>query len=266
MSLEENIQFLAEQRRMCEGVFSNSQRIIGLRKRKLQAIGGEMNGLRTRIRALRQTLVADGRLPSIAAIQNRLQLEDSCRKIERTLERIQDIVEEFETLADLWRQVQEELGKLPADDTTDDDKVRIDQWSHHLREQLDVYDFRSLPPSTISISTDTYRPEREGFDVTPSISASDLIRTIWAYLTGMLELAREAKTNHPGLIVFDEPRQQSTKEVSFRQLLRRASSALEYGQQVIFFTSEATDNLRNYLEGLPHVLTKCEGRMIQKLS
>jgi hypothetical protein len=40
-------------------------------------------------------------------------------------------------------------------------------------------------------------------------------------------------TNHPGLLVFDEPKQQSAKDVSFAELLRRASTSLGHRQQVI---------------------------------
>lgn len=41
--------------------------------------------------------------------------------------------------------------------------------------------------------------------------------------------------------MFDEPRQQSANKVSFGELMRRASSAGEAGQQVIIFTSEDRD-------------------------
>jgi hypothetical protein len=281
MSLDENIQFLSEQRRTFEGMLTNSRRIMELRERRMGAIREEINQLHDRIRALRQTLVADGRLPSIAAIENRMRLEESIRRISKALERIQEILEEFDNLAFLWLKVQEELGRLPSDDTTEDDKAKIGQWSAKLTEQLGAYGFRSLPANSIDISRDTYRPEHEGFDVTidatrnasvissvdvtNSISASDLIRMIWAYLHGMLELSRETKTNHPGLMVFDEPRQQSMKEVSFRELLRRASMADRNRQQVVLFTSENLDNLCSYLADLPHTLTECEGRMIRKL-
>lgn len=250
---------------MYEGVLANSQRIITLREQRLRAIKGELVGLRSRSRALRQTLVADGRLPSIAAIEMRIRLEQSVHEIESAIEAVGGILEELETLSDLWQRVLAELASLPSDDATDDDKVKLKKWSESLREQLVDYDFQSLPEKSISVSTDSYRPEHEGFDLATSISASDLIRTIWSYLHGMVELSRDASTNHPGLIVFDEPKQQSAKEISFQQLLRRVSSASHYSQQVVFFTSEKVERLRSYLQGIPHTLREFEGRIIQKL-
>jgi len=141
----------------------------------------------------------------------------------------------------------------------------------------------------VNVSYDTYRPEHEGFDIQTdvnsktstvtaagdtspittqlqnSISASDLIRTIWAYLTGMLEMGRSGNTNHPGFILFDEPRQQSTRDVSFVELLRRAATSNSFGQQVIFFTSENLERLKGHLTGLPRSLVAIEGRVIKRL-
>jgi predicted nuclease with TOPRIM domain len=265
MSIDENIHFLAEQRRMYEGVLANSQRIVALRERKLRALRSEINDLRSQARSLRQTLVADGRLPSIAAIQTRIRLEAAVREMEDALEGFRGILNELETLSALWRDVQERLEALPSDDVTDADKEKLRKWTSNLRSELVEYDFQSLSPNAIQISVDSYRPEHEGFDLATSISASDLIRTIWSSLLGMAELAREMPTNHPGLVVFDEPKQQSAKEVSFQMLLRRASSAADYSQQVVFFTSEKPDNLRGYLDGVPHTLTEFEGHIIQKL-
>ena len=63
----------------------------------------------------------------------------------------------------------------------------------------------------------------------------------------MLEVARDVATNHPGMLLLDEPRQQSSSDVSFVQLLRRVSSASTFGQQVILFTSEERERLDRHL-------------------
>jgi hypothetical protein len=81
----------------------------------------------------------------------------------------------------------------------------------------------------------------------------------------MLELSREVTTHHPGLLVFDEPRQQSANRVSFGELMRRASSADTAKQQVVFFTSEDRENLHGCLEGIPHTYREFQGRILKKL-
>ena len=168
-------------------------------------------------------------------------------------------------MAERWRSLQGAMQGLPKDDVTESDKQKISAWTQSLRDQLTQYGFGSFHVNQALISSDTYRPEHEGFDLQTSISASDLIRTIWSYLNGLLELSRTEKTNHPGCIIFDEPRQQSTRDVSFGELLRRASAAGQYGQQVIFFTSENQERLKTHLSGLSHTFTPIEGRVLKKL-
>jgi len=156
------------------------------------------------------------------------------------------------------------LEKLPKDDLSAVDHQKLKLWDTSIRQQLKEYGFRSLSSSEIELSPFTYRPELEGFELQTTISASDLIRTIWAYQSGLLEVAREALTNHPGMLVFDEPRQQSTRDVSFAALLNRASNASKYGQQVVFFTSEEKKRLREHLRNLDHSLHEVDGRVIKK--
>jgi hypothetical protein len=264
MSLDENIEFLEEQKKTFGAVLSNARRIVQTRERQIRAIRDELFSRRERVRALKQTLISDGRVPSIAAIQNRIQLETRIKTDRESLSRFKAIVVGFSELAAKWNAVHQEISALPPDDLTDADTEKIEGWTKLLRTQLRQYAFKSLPIEQITISSDTYRPEHEGFELQTSISASDLIRTIWSYLHGMLELSRNVATNHPGLILFDEPRQQSTREVSFGQLLKRASSASRWRQQVIFFTSENRDTLQAQLAGLDHTFTPVPGRFIVK--
>jgi ABC-type ATPase involved in cell division len=98
----------------------------------------------------------------------------------------------------------------------------------------------------------SYKPTREGFDVLHDVSASDNIRVIAAYLTALLELAREFKTNHPGLLILDEPRQQNMKWGHFAKILERLAAAGRHGQQVIVATS---DQHQRFAELAPELLS-----------
>ena len=174
-------------------------------------------------------------------------------------------------MSERWRSLQEQIQSLPLDDVTESDRSKLGGWTRSVRDQLTQYGFGSFHVDQILISPDTYRPEHQGFDVETSfslqtsMSASDLIRTIWSYLNGLLELSRTEDTNHPGCIIFDEPKQQSTRDLSFRELLRRASGAGQFGQQVIFFTSESRERLEGHLSGLPHKFEMFDGRVLKKL-
>src|SRR5258706_2027208 len=123
------------------------------------------------------------------------------------------------------------IGLSPADEA----KLRLLQDS--FVDQLGEYNFTSFLIDRIAISHETYRPSRDGYDIGLT-SASDTIRIIWAYLLGMLEVSRSAQTNHLGLLIFDEPRQQGAQAMSFDALLKRAAEAVSVGQHGMFTTSE----------------------------
>ncbi len=270
MTLDESIEFLVEQRRIYEVVYTNSKRAVEARGLQIRGLRESLSNLRERVRSLRRTLVSDGRLPSMAAIQSRVVLEAEIKNDEEVVQKFEKILGPFSELSDRWRLIKEEISRLPKEDMTASDKEKISAWTKILRSELQQFGFLSVPPDSVSISNDLYRPEHEGYDVVTSlqtsISASDLIRTIWSYLFGLLELSREIKTNHPGCIIFDEPRQQSTKDMSFSELLKRTSTAGQYGQQVIFFTSENFERLGKHLKGVPHTMKKFEGRVLKRIS
>jgi len=280
MSIDENLQFLSEQKRTFELVFQNATRVADARAAQVRSLNQDLSSLRERVRSLKQTLVSDARLPSVAAIRNRMELENAIRRDDLLLARFTKIIESFGELSAEWFRCQGELEALPKEDTTEDDRQKIRAWTKLIQEQLAQYGFRSFSTTQVNVSNDSYRPEHQGFELQTdvsgaeqttsqlqnSISASDLIRTIWAYLNGMLEMARTGGTNHPGCILFDEPRQQSTRDVSFLELLRRASDAHKYDQQVIFFTSENLERLKGHLSGLPHSLIPIEGRVIKSVT
>lgn len=265
MTLDENIDFLQEQSRTFRGVLEQSKRVVAARQQQVQAARLDVAKARERIQYLRRTLISSGNSPSIAAVYERVELERDLKQNIHFDRAFQDISAMFASLSDEWQSVQTEITNLPKDDLSPTDHSKLESWGGAIQKQLEDYGFRSFPITEVTLSPLTYRPEIEGFEMQTTISASDLIRTIWAYQYGMLEVARTAATHHPGLLVFDEPRQQSTHDVSFLQLLKRVSQSAEFGQQVILFTSEDKTRLRNHLDSLEHQLEEIDGRVIQKL-
>jgi len=115
-----------------------------------------------------------------------------------------------------------------------------------------------------AISPETYQPSLEGIDLGFDVSASDWIRIIWAYLLGLMEVSRGHETNHPKILVFDEPGQQSTDPVSLDQLLKRAERSREFDEQVILATSEPTELLEPMLAGLDLHYVRVEGKLLKR--
>ncbi len=265
MSIDENIVFLDEQKSTFQTVAKNIGMVVLARESQITGLREVIARYRSHIRALKQTLVSDERLPSKAVIQTQIEIQQQVQRMEIALEEFDTALSEFEGLASQWKHVQSEICKLPANDTTDEDRQKLLEWNANLVEQLHQYEFKSVPSADITISVDTYKPVYQGFDLQYNVSASDLIRIIWSYLTAILELGRTRSINHPGLLIFDEPKQQSTKDISFAELLKRVSNASNFNQQVIFATSKDRSTLKNMLMDVNHKFIEFDGRILRKI-
>ncbi|MEM1330033.1 MAG: hypothetical protein AAGG07_05690 [Planctomycetota bacterium] len=241
MSIEENIDYLREQRRLAERAKSETERTK-------RAIGIEMDGvrnnvadLRKQVRSLQQSLVSDGRAPSAAAIREQMLLADRLEQVQAAVEEYQQLDASLTSLADRWRTIKARQRAIGDRSTSTSDRSKFHAIDSSLREQLTAYGFRSIPVGEIAISQDLLRPVHEGMDIaldlTEDASASDMIRIIWAYLVSLLEMSTQHGTNHQRLLVLDEPKQQGARGDSFLALLSKVAS-LGSDVQVVIATSE----------------------------
>ena len=67
-------------------------------------------------------------------------------------------------------------------------------------------------------------------------SASDGIRTIWAYTLALLQVSIEKDGNHPGVIIFDEPAQQSIVSEDMKSFIRSVVEVTANGQIIMAIT------------------------------
>jgi hypothetical protein len=174
------------------------------------------------------------------------------------LERLKPVIEEAARAREL-------LLALAKERLDSEDEEKLAALERSVVSQLRDYGFLSFSVDAIGISRDDYLPTREGFDLGFVTSASDAIRIVWSYLLGLLEVAREYPTNHPGLPMFDEPRQQAADAVSFQALLRRAAEVNRARQQVLFATSELAELLEQFLAGFDYTQTAFEGMALERM-
>ena len=264
MSIDENITFINSQKFTFTRMRINTVRVLDAKEKQLISMRAETDEVRARIRALKQTLISDGRTPSTAAIYERILVEERIRLAEKIEEDFDLHLDRFSDLASEWKSIQERKSELPKKGLSQSDKDKLNRLQRSFIEQVKQYGLSSVKPDSLEISEDNYKPTLEGFNLGFDLSASDNIRTIWAYLQGLLELSRDVETNHLGLLILDEPRQQETAEFSFAEFLKRASGAARFRQQVIFATSETEANLREILIGVPHTCHRFAGKIIKR--
>jgi hypothetical protein len=262
MSLDDNLAFLGSQVATFEGIKREATRRADAVDQQVAAVRNRVSDVQASIRAERDTLVSASESPSVADVRQQLVVQDRLATLRSMEVDFIGLLEDVAELAELGAAVRRELEQLPPGGLDAEDEARLADLQRSLREQLSKYNFRSFPVEFVEVSRETYHPTREGFDLGFALSASDSIRMVWAYLLGLLEVSRVWATNHPGLLIFDEPRQQSADRESFEALLRRASESREHEEQVIFATSQPSASLQQMLEGAPYILTEVEGMLL----
>ncbi|MEN3538697.1 AAA family ATPase [Microbispora sp. ZYX-F-249] len=260
MSPEENIRFIEQELRTFRAIRDDLYRLIDVQETKLDRLRSQSSEIRRRIRALKDSLTSANSQPSVAAITEKLRLSERIETLTKIRDDIADTTAELRSRAAAWATNRESLRALVNRPRSSSDTEKVDFLEASLVDQLRRYHFHSLPPQSIEVSRETYRPTHEGFDLGFDLSASDMIRVIWAYLLAFLEASMRYNTNHARLLVFDEPRQQETNRLSFAALLNRAATDGASGAQIIFATSEEELDLRAMLKGLPHSLVSVPPR------
>jgi hypothetical protein len=208
-------------------------------------------------------LVAASATPSAAAIQRRVELQARVDSLAKASAAFSKLLESLVTVREEFRGVKAEEASLPPQGLPPRDQARLQAVTESIVEQLTDYDFSTFRPSDIEVSEDTYRPIREGFEIGFELSASDAIRLKWAYQLALLEVSCGLDdARHPGLLVFDEPRQQETARLSFHKLIARASQVPK-DLQVIFTTSEHKPTLFEAIADLDLHLIDLPGYLLQ---
>jgi len=266
MTVDQNVSFYEEQIQLFTAVHSNAIRSIETAEKNLRAQRAEVTRLRERISDIRETLVSASSSPSIEAISERIRLQDRIGRVETQLQVFEEHMAELAQLSSEWLDVQERQKKLPKGALSERDQKKLSTWQDSFQQQLMQYKMGSLDINEVKISLDTYEPEAEKLNLKADVSASDLIRLHWAYLLGLMEVGTQPTGNHPGLLIFDEPQQQSVEENAFREMLRHALG--EKNCQIIITPSHERRSITAYFEkiGVEHVAEFGNDRILQKLS
>jgi hypothetical protein len=272
MSIDESINFLNGQKQTIKYAKENNNKVIELKKHELNQVRNKIKKLQQAVRDMKQTLTSDERIPSVYEMKERIRLEEDIKHYEETDELIHEVVEDMYELGESYEAIVNKLNDLPDNLISRNDYSKLKSLEKIFKKHAKDYGLKSVKPETLSISTDTYKPIHDGFelsfDLQFDLSASDLIRMIWAYVISLLELSKDFDLNHLGLLVLDEPRQQSTAIGSLREFLKDASKSIKSNQQVIFATSEEEEPLKELLtEGdIDHHYIGISGKILSKVN
>lgn len=270
MDIEANILHLKEQKKMLEFTLSNHQVCKEQLEEKKHRLAIDMLTLRRLAQALRSDLYTTTDADSSEAIM--LKKIEISRKMEN-LRKLQETYELFlmdlEDLSNRWKLYLESKAKLPKHDKSDADIEKIRLLKAKFIENLKLYNYSSLSDfGAVDISEESLLPTIDGFDMKFDSSASDGIRVIWAFTMAILQVSLDKNGNHPGIIIFDEPAQQSIVPQDMENFVKSVVSLREKCQVIMAITlnSQELVGIVNNLEKNTYEKINISGKAFKLLS
>ena len=172
-------------------------------------------------------------------IRKKIELERKIEDINNFLEKANDFEEKLKNIQLNWQTINESYSLLKKKLGDSSNSKTIIELEELMQKNLNLFGFSTSEIDKITISRNTLRPEQNGYDIIAETSASDYIRTIWAFTLALLELATDKKLSikHGGFVIFDEPRQHEARTQSLDDLIKYTSQIFENTGQAIFTTS-----------------------------
>ncbi len=253
MDVEASRTLLGQELETMENLLAGAVRAAETHRAVRNAYEAQAADLRGQVRSLKADLVTPDIVPSVADIQRQVSEENRLADLQRMqAQTVEDIAQ--------WQSTRQRLAELLTQaialgpiELTESDRARVHLWEGALREMLADFGFESVPAAEISLD-DSMKPTLEGYDLGFQGSASDGVRMRWAYMLSLMETALNGSSNHPGLLMLDEPGQQGVEKSSLAALFRELLRATGRPTQVIVTTSESGASLNDWLGGSDYQL------------
>lgn len=211
MGIDENIKHLEAQRDMLKFALISHENHKEELEKEIQSSEARLFTLRRLAQTIRNDLYSINEEYSEAIVYKKITIEKQIESLNKLQQLQHDSIEKLVELSKRWEKYLEDKRALPKNRFTDEDKDKIDLLRDVFINNLRKYGYKSiLDLEDISISEESYLPLFEGFDMKFDSSASDNIRVIWAFTMALLQVSILKGGNHPTVLIFDEPDQQST--------------------------------------------------------
>jgi len=274
MQISDNINFLSSQYKMLEAFISSQRSKIQEKDNILAEYNNRLGEIRQEIRNIKRDLVSDERLPSEELIERKINTKRLVNFYVEYLERIESLKKRLLLLSKEWEKLKQKEVDLSGDFFSVLDREKIQLLQDVFLKLLTAFNYQSKDKNAIKISTDRYLPVIEvrlpnekpkSYDIRFDSSGSDHIRCMWAYYVALLETSMRLGGNHPKLLIFDEPQQQSASTTDFKAFLKELS--INEGAQSIVFASfqNSIKDFEEATEGLKFNKIESNGRFVQKI-
>ena len=218
---------------------------LNSRKNTCDALQKERKDYESRLLTLRrlaQTLRSDlftttDTEASEAIILKKIEISKQIEQLTDVQDTFHSFLDNLSDLSEKWNDYLEQKSRLPKKGISEMDMSKIALLKSHFIDNLRRYHYSSLSSfDGIEISEESLLPTIDGFDMKFDSSASDGIRTIWAFTLALLQVSIEKDGNHPGVIIFDEPAQQSIVSEDMNSFIQSVSEVSSQSQIIMAIT------------------------------
>lgn len=257
MGIDENIKHLEAQRDMLKFVLISHENHKEELEKEIQSSEARLFTLRRLAQTIRNDLYSINEEYSEAIVYKKITIEKQIESLNKLQQLQHDSIEKLVELSKRWEKYLEDKRALPKNRFTDEDKDKIALLRDVFINNLRKYGYKSiLDLEDISISEESYLPLFEGFDMKFDSSASDNIRVIWAFTMALLQVSILKGGNHPTVLIFDEPDQQSTIISDMKSFFENILELTDRCQVVMGITLKDRDT-KQVIDKLPKGKFKC---------
>ena len=210
MSIEDNIKHLESQKDMLDFALSAHRKNKDTINENIQSISGRLFTLRRLAKAIRSDLFSVDEDVSETIVLKRIQIENKIDSLKKLMGFVDSKLSEIKELSAEWKIYLQDKEKIPKLKFSNDDLNKLNTLESYFKSNLKAFGYKSVSNfNSIQISHENYLPISEGFDMKFDSSASDGIRSIWAFIIALMQTSIATKGNHPCILLFDEPAQHS---------------------------------------------------------
>ena len=242
MSVDENKKYLEGQKKVLKVYIDASKEEIEKQKEIVEFLKQEYEERQSIVNYLEKDIALD---TNMAVYKEIVDLESKEKFYKKTIKDILIQKEELVNLSKEWKK--NEMNKITFEMSfLDNEKITF--LETYFTRYLYDFGYGSKDFEQIKISKqkfEKYFPvvkiDKRFEKIRINSSASDFVRSLWAYYIGLFEVSRKNKGNHIGLFIFDEPAQHAMDESSQKAFLERLSQ-LNGCQSIVFSSFEDKDN------------------------
>lgn len=242
MSVDENIRHLEAQKNMLEFAYQSHIRNKANLVNRVAQIEEGLSKLLRLAKSLRNDLYSTDDALSESQLYKRLQIQNEISNVEKLLKFWNFQKDELLELSIQWSNYLDEKKLLPNKKFTQLDERKLATLRKNFIANIKTFGYKSiLDLEQVSISTESFLPLIEGFDMKFDSSASDNIRAIWAFVIALLQTSNQLGGNHPGILIFDEPAQHSIVTNDMLEFFKKIISMSTSCQVIIGITIKDTE-------------------------